>query len=239
MADSRSSSSSSSSESSDGGGRGGSNTAGEKVKPADVSTARRKRYKKLSERLKALESKHSFKPKEAPKEKAVKKAEEKRSKIPMELLARSQAAKAAAAAEEERKKKEAELKAEREQRIAREEAEHQQLLAASEERRQQKILAEEAAQKVTQPVEDPQTKVQTEPVDPEEEEGAFEESFPPGVKNRDIWGTWRRPMDFTLTFVGYVVGVHDFWRFPYLCYRFGGSKLNFTVCGMGSMGIFR
>ena len=52
---------------------------------------------------------------------------------------------------------------------------------------------------------------------------ATEEVYKP-IKNREIWGTWRRPMDFSLTVIAYTVGVHDFWRFPYLCYRFGISK---------------
>ncbi|CAG7815543.1 unnamed protein product [Allacma fusca] len=50
-----------------------------------------------------------------------------------------------------------------------------------------------------------------------------EGSNQPRDNNRDMWGTWNKPYDFTLTVIGYVMGIHNFWRFPYLCYKFGGA----------------
>lgn len=41
-------------------------------------------------------------------------------------------------------------------------------------------------------------------------------------QNRKTLGTWQRQLDFTRTIIGYLLGVHNFFRFPYLCYKFGG-----------------
>lgn len=40
-------------------------------------------------------------------------------------------------------------------------------------------------------------------------------------QNRKTRGTWQRQFDFTRTILGYVVGLHNFFRFPFLCYKFG------------------
>lgn len=41
-------------------------------------------------------------------------------------------------------------------------------------------------------------------------------------QNRKTFGTWQRQLDFTRTILGYLLGLHNFFRFPYLCYKFGG-----------------
>ena len=34
---------------------------------------------------------------------------------------------------------------------------------------------------------------------------------------------WLNNMTFMLAMVGYCVGLGNFWRFPYLCYKWGGA----------------
>lgn len=44
---------------------------------------------------------------------------------------------------------------------------------------------------------------------------------PPKLPEREEWGS---KIEFILAVAGHIIGLGNFWRFPYLCYKNGGGK---------------
>lgn len=52
------------------------------------------------------------------------------------------------------------------------------------------------------------------------------DSMDTAPENDDTRGNWRGKLEFILSCLGYVIGLGNIWRFPYLVYRNGGGGYN-------------
>lgn len=57
--------------------------------------------------------------------------------------------------------------------------------------------------------------------------GTVPDNSDDGTKLR---GTWGRKTEYLLSMLGYLVGLGNLWRFPYICMRNGGGMKKKTFC---------